>query len=90
MKAYQAPDFTNHDALAALDALQVLPQVCEGDEQPRTVAIWRRLADRETASPKVWMDAYLAAIALAGGLRLVTLDQDYRTFTTEGLDLVLL
>lgn len=90
LKAYQAPDFTNRDALAALDALQALPQVCERDEQPRTVAIWRRLADRETASPKVWMDAYLAAFALAGGLRLVTLDQDFRTFTTEGLDLLLL
>lgn len=49
---------------------------------------WQELALRETASPKLWMDAYLAAFALAGGYRLVTTDRAFRQFT--GLDLILL
>jgi uncharacterized protein len=65
-KAYGAEGLTNGDALAALDALLALPQVCERAERPGTVAIWRRLASRDTASPKVWMDAYLTAFAMGG------------------------
>ena len=52
--------------------------------------LWRTLAAADSASPKVWMDAYLAAFAIAGGLRLVTLDRDYKNFVPQGLDLVLL
>jgi len=40
------------------------------------------------ASPKLWQDAYLAAFARAGKLRLVTFDQGFRGF--EGLQLTLL
>jgi predicted nucleic acid-binding protein len=36
------------------------------------------------------MDAYLAAFATAGGLRMVTLDRDFKTFVPHGLDLNLL
>lgn len=43
-----------------------------------------------THSPKIWMDAYLAAFAIAGGLRMVTLDGDFKAFVPQGLDLVLL
>jgi predicted nucleic acid-binding protein len=39
-------------------------------------------------SPKLWMDAYLAAFALQSGHRLVTTDRDFRQF--KGLDLFLL
>jgi toxin-antitoxin system PIN domain toxin len=49
---------------------------------------WNRLALRDTASPKLWMDAYLAAFALAGDYRFVTLDKAFSQFA--GLDLVLL
>jgi toxin-antitoxin system PIN domain toxin len=90
LKTYGAMGLTNHDALVALDALLAMPQVSEQEEPPGTVAIWRRLASCATASPKVWMDAYLAAFAMSGGLRLATLDHDFLTFQTAGLDLVLL
>ncbi|HEY5893043.1 MAG TPA: hypothetical protein VIT91_07410 [Chthoniobacterales bacterium] len=53
-------------------------------------SLWRRLASCDTASPKVWMDAYLAAFAIAGGLRMVTLDHDFKAFVEQGLDLRLL
>jgi predicted nucleic acid-binding protein len=36
------------------------------------------------------MDAYLAAFAIAGGLRMVSLDKDFRNFESHGLDLLLL
>ena len=43
---------------------------------------------RGTASPKLWMDAYLAAFALAGGCRMVTTDAAFKQFA--GLDLELI
>ena len=35
---------------------------------------WRRLTLGDSYSPKVWTDRYLAAFAIAGGLRVVTFD----------------
>jgi hypothetical protein len=52
--------------------------------------LWKRLASGDTASPKLWMDAYLAAFAMNGGLRLVTIDRDFKRFEAHGLDLLLL
>lgn len=60
------------------------------EEPPATRELWLHLASRPTASPKLWMDAYLAAFAISGNLRFVTFDNDFRQFLTEGLDLHLL
>ena len=49
---------------------------------------WRRFTARPSASPKLWMDAYLAAFAIAAGLRLVTTDTAFRQFPE--LDLLVL
>lgn len=38
----------------------------------------------------VALDAYLAAFAVAGKLRLVTLDRNFKNFVPQGLDLTLL
>jgi uncharacterized protein len=58
-------------------------------EEPQGVeARWVQLAARPTASPRLWMDAYLAAFAQAAGCRLVTPDRAFRQF--DGLDLTLL
>lgn len=90
LKAYGAEGLTNRDALSALDALQALPQCSQRDEAPGVVALWRTFATRDTASSKVWMDAYLAAFAVAGRLRLVTLDADFKNFVPQGLELMLM
>ena len=74
----------------ALDTLQALPQGCWRDEPPGVFVLWRTLATRDAASPKVWMDAYLAAFAIGGGLRMVTLDRDFKNFVPQGLDLNLI
>lgn len=90
LKAYGAEGMTNRDALVVLDTLQALPQVALREEPPGVFALWCQLAGADTASPKVWMDAYLAAFAIAGGLTLVTLDRDFRNFVPQELDLVML
>ena len=89
LAAYGAQGMTNRDAWAALDALLALPQVVERDEPPGTAATWRQLSALDAASPKVWMDAYLAAFAICGGMRLVTLDRDFSRFVPQGLSLQL-
>ena len=49
---------------------------------------WKKLAVRNTASPKLWMDAYLAAFAIAGRYSMVTTDSAFRQF--RELDLLVL
>ena len=90
LKAYGAAGMTNRDALVALDALQALPQVNVRDEPPGVFSLWRSLTSSDSASPKVWMDAYLAAFAMSGGMRMVTIDRDFTSFVTHGLDLSLM
>ena len=51
-------------------------------------ARWKGFAAGGAASPKLWMDAYLAAFAIAGGHRLVTIDKAFAQF--KGLDPILL
>jgi len=87
---FGASPLTNRGASMTLEALQALAQVAWREEPPGVFAQWRTLAALDSASPKVWMDAYLAAFALAGGLRLLTLDQDFKNFVPQGLNLVLL
>lgn len=89
-KTYGVVPLTNRDALMTLDSLQALPQVSWRDEPPGVFGQWRTVAALDTASPKVWMDAYLAAFAIAGGLRMVTLDRDFKNFAPHGLDVALL
>jgi toxin-antitoxin system PIN domain toxin len=60
----------------------------ERHEPPGLEALWRRFTTRPSASPKLWMDAYLAAFAVAAGLRVVTTDSAFRQF--EGLDVLVL
>ena len=89
-KAYGVPPLTNRGALMTLEALQALPQVTWRDEAPGVFGRWCTLAAMESASPKVWMDAYLAAFAMQAGLRMLSLDRDFANFVKQGLDLQLL
>lgn len=90
LKVYGAEGLSNRDALVALRGFLALPQICRREEPPGIAEQWHRLADRDTASPKVWMDAYLAAFAIQGGLRLVTLDRDFPSLAQGKLQLFML
>lgn len=86
---YGNPPLTNRQAWNLYERLtaddRLAPQF---REPPALERYWQQLTDRNATSPKLWMDAYLAAFALAGGYQFVTLDQGFSQF--DGLDLILL
>jgi toxin-antitoxin system PIN domain toxin len=89
LSPYGNPPLTNRQAWEAYQSILVDDRIVFRPEEPTGLeAHWRRFALRETASPKIWMDAYLAAFAFAGGYRMVTTDAAFRQF--RGLDLELL
>lgn len=71
---------TNQQAWAALAQLMTLPSVAYREEPAGLDPMWQRLGALPSMSTKVWMDAYLAAFATAGGLELMTLDQGFSRF----------
>lgn len=87
---YGAITITNAAASQKWEELAAMAQVKFAEEPEGLDSLWRQLAMRNTASPKVWMDAYLAAFAICSGLRLVTLDGDFSTYVAHGLQLRLL
>ncbi len=89
LSPYGNPPLTNRQAWAAYEAFVADDRIVLRSEEPAGLeAQWRRFARRETASPKLWMDAYLAAFALTGGYRIVTTDAAFKQF--RGLDFELL
>ncbi len=72
-----------YEALLGDDRIGLLAHEPGGLEQA-----WKAFAVRDTASPKLWMDAYLAAFSREGSHKLVTTDAAFRQF--PGIDLVLL
>lgn len=89
LRPYGNPPLTNAAAWEAYEAFVADDRIVLRDtEPPGLEAVWQRFAARDTASPKVWMDAYLAAFALRAGYRLVTTDSAFTQF--PGLDLELI
>lgn len=87
--AYGNPPLTNRQAWKAYEALLADDRIVFRSEEPAGVERrWKQFALRATASPKIWMDAYLAGFAIAGGYRMVTTDAAFKQF--RGLDLELL
>ncbi len=86
---YGNPPLTNKEAWAVYEAFAADDRIVLRTNEPTGVETrWKDLAVHSTASPKLWMDAYLAAFALSGGCRMVTTDTGFRKFSD--LDLVLL
>lgn len=76
------------EAWAAYRALRDLPEVVLAAE-PLGCEDWLgRWATGDRPSARHWTDAYLAALARAGGLRIVSFDLDFDRF--EGVDLLAL
>ncbi len=89
LSPYGNRPLTNRQAWRAYEALLADDRIAfRGDEPSGLEAQWQRFALRDSASPKIWMDAYLAAFALAGGYRMVTTDAAFRQF--PGIDVELL
>jgi uncharacterized protein len=89
LRPYGNPPLTNNQAWSAYEALLADDRITFRADEPAGVEpLWKKLATRKTASPKLWMDAYLAAFAVAGRYRMVTTDGAFRQF--QGLDLLVL
>lgn len=82
------PPLSNRAAWAAYDAMLADERIAFAAEPEGIETRWREFTAHSTASVTLWTDAYLAAFALAEGLRLVTTDAGFRQF--RGLDLLLL
>lgn len=81
---HHRPPLTNTEAWAVRDAIVADERVALDAEEPALADAWRGFSRRTTASPKLWMAAYLAAYATAAGCTLVTLDAAFAQFA--GLD----
>lgn len=81
---------TNAEAWRVYDGLRSDRRVAwVGEADAGAVELrWKSLAAGQAASPKLWMDAYLAAFALAGEHQLVTTDRAFKQF--HGLDAIIL
>lgn len=87
--AYGSPPLTNRQAWEVCEEiLRDERIVLARDEPPELDRRWQEFSTRDTASPKLWMDAWLAAFASAAGHRMVTTDAAFRQF--PGLDLEVL
>lgn len=86
---YGNPPLTNRRAWKVYEALLGDDRIVFlADEPSELETRWKQFALRDSASPKMWMHAYLAGFALAGGYRMVPTDGAFKQF--RGLDLELL
>ena len=84
LRGYGMPALTNAGAWRQFEQLLNDARVGFAEEPPGLEAHWKAFTNRNTASPKIWMDAYLAAFAVAGGHQLITTDKGFAQYT--GLD----
>ncbi|NQW99110.1 PIN domain-containing protein [bacterium] len=90
-RGYGSPPLTNQQAVTVLTDWRSQDHVrCLDAEPAGTRELWLELAAIPSVSPKVWMDAYLAAFAIRAGIPFATLDSDFRRFEAAGLSLRLL
>ena len=87
---YGSAVITNEEAWAKYQDILALPQIAWLGEPPGIESQWKICACLPSASPKVWMDAYLAAFAITAGLEFACLDKDFRSYERHGLALRLL
>ncbi len=88
MQLYGLPPLGNKDAWTAFEMLRADTRAGWAEEPPGLDPIWKRFSSDPRPSPNFWMDAYLAAFAIAGGYKLVTADKGFKQF--KNLDLVLI
>ncbi len=90
-KSCQSELVTSAKALELRSLWMADPRIKFLNHEPEgTRELWHQFAGIPSASPKVWMDAYLAAFAISGEMPLLTLDRDFLKYESKGLNLSLL
>jgi toxin-antitoxin system PIN domain toxin len=80
-KAFDVEAVTLSDAWRMYDAFLADPRISFSGEPVGVEPLWRGYTQRQTFSPKVWNDAFLAALARAAGYELITFDQGFAQYT---------
>lgn len=88
MKGYGIPPCSNREAWSVIDQFMEDERITFSVEPAGVEEIWKKFAIRDAHSPKLWMDAWLAAHSLRGGFQMVTTDKAFSQF--HGLDLLVL
>ena len=88
LAGYGNPPLTNREAWEVYERFMEDERITFLHEPEGVEEIWRELAARDTNSPKLWMDAWLAALALHSGLQMVTTDKAFSQF--KGLNALVL
>ena len=85
MEACGLDAFTNTEATAFLAGILRDEATGMAGEVPGTRALWLALARSGRPSPKIWMDAYLAALAITNDVEMVTFDTGFANYESAGL-----
>lgn len=89
MKGYGYEPHSNPRAWSAYEGFLADLRIAFAPEPTALEETWKSFALRKTSSPKLWMDAYLAAFAVCSGYyQLVTADKAFTQF--KGLEIDLL
>ncbi len=88
MSPYGVQPLSNKEAWSSYEAFIADDRILFQAEPPGLEKVWSKFAARRTSSPKLWMDAYLAAFAITAGAQLVTTDKAFTQFA--GLDVKVL
>lgn len=80
LAAYGNPPLTNREAWEVFGCFMEDDRVTFVNEPEGVEETWKSLAIRGTNSPKLWMDAWLAAFALRSGFQMVTTDKAFSQF----------
>jgi toxin-antitoxin system PIN domain toxin len=85
LAGYGISPLTNREAWAVVESFMADERITLANEPAGMEDAWKALAICDTNSPKLWMDAWLAAFALRSGFQMVTTDKAFSQF--KGLEL---
>ena len=80
LAGYGNPPLSNRESWAVYEQFMADARIVMAHEPEGVEETWRKLALRGTPSPKLWMDAWLAAFAIQSGFQLVTTDKAFSQF----------
>jgi uncharacterized protein len=80
LSSYGIKPLSNAQAWAIYEAFIADERILFQAEPSKLEPLWKKLASRKNSSPKLWMDAYLAAFAMATDAQLVTTDKAFSQF----------
>lgn len=86
MAGYGIAPLSNEKAWAVVDSFMEDERIAFAEEPHGIEVAWKAYALRHFPSPKLWMDAWLAAFAQRSRLQMVTTDKAFSQF--QGLDLL--